>query len=55
MLKDRGEIPLAYPDIEKKFYFSNNFKSIYPFWKTNVGIHKAGRDFPVMVAEKFFK
>jgi hypothetical protein len=55
MVKDKSEIPLAYPDIQKKLYFADNFKSIYPFWKRNVGIHKAGRNFPVMVAEKFFK
>jgi|GEM_PF-1054598 hypothetical protein len=55
MFKDKREIPLAYPDNQRKLYFANNFKSVYPFWKRNVGIHKAGRNFPVMVAEKFFK
>jgi hypothetical protein len=55
MFTTKGEIPLAYPDIQKKLYFESNPKTVYPIWKWNVGIHKAGRNFPVMVAEKFFK
>ena len=55
MLKEHREIPLAYPDNQRKLYFGNNSRSVYPFWKRNVGIHKTGRNFPVMVAEKFFK
>jgi len=55
MFKDKGEIPLAYPDIQRKLYFESNPRTVYPFWKRNVGIHKAGRNFPVMVAEKFFE
>ena len=58
MFKDKSEIALAYPDIQKRLYFANNFKSIYPFWKRNVGIHKAGRNFPVMgrhLVVKLFK
>ena len=55
MFKEHREIPLAYPDNQKKLYFGNNSKSVYPFWKRNVGIHTAGRNFPVMVAEKFFE
>ncbi len=55
MFKDKGEIPLAYPNNQRKLYFANNFRCVYPFWKRNVGIHKAGRNFPVMLAEKFFK
>jgi hypothetical protein len=55
MFKDKGEIPLAYPDIQRKLYFRINPRTVYPLWKRNVGIHKAGRNFPVMVAEKFFE
>lgn len=55
MFTTKGEIPLAFPDIQKELYFGSNPKTVYPIWRWNVGIHKAGRNFPVMVAEKFFK
>lgn len=50
----KKEIPIAYSNNQKELYFKNSADCIYPFWRKNHGIHKTGRNFPVMVAKKFF-
>jgi len=50
----KKEISIAYPDNQRKLYFKNSPDCIYPFWHKSVGIHKTGKNFPVMVAKKFF-
>ncbi len=51
----KGELPIGYPDEQKKLYFDNSKRCVYPRWSKNVGIHKSGKNFPVMVAKKFFE
>lgn len=53
--KWRREIPLAYPDGQKELYLKGDPSCIYEQWHKRHGIHKAGGNFPVMVARRFFK
>jgi hypothetical protein len=51
----KGELPIGYPNEQKKLYFKNSKRCVYPKWSKNVGIHRRGKNFPVMVAKKFFE
>ena len=49
------EIVVTYPRKQKDLYKQDDPACIYEQWPSRVGIHKAGRNFPAMVAKKYFK
>ena len=51
----QDEIIIEYPSEQKEYYQNQNINCIYPNWKGKVGIHKAGGNFPVMVATKYYE
>jgi hypothetical protein len=50
---DRPEFYVSYEKVQKKNYFENQALCIYPQWDKPWGIHKKGKNFPVMVVKKF--
>jgi hypothetical protein len=50
----RPEILIEY-DSKQREYYKKNRHCIYEQWKIPKGIHKAGGNFPVMVAKKYFQ
>jgi hypothetical protein len=53
--KSFEEIIIEYPMKQRKLYDKNDEKCIYPIWPSKVGIHKAGGNFPAMVAREYFE
>ena len=51
----RPEILIEYDPIQKEYYRKKDKRCIYEQWRRQLGIHKAGRNFPVMVAKKYFQ
>lgn len=49
------ELVIDYEIKEKDLYFENNRECKYPQWDKPWGIHATGKNFPVMVARKFFE
>ncbi len=56
MKKDhwQKEITVTYPREQRDLYKHDDPCCIYEQWPGRVGIHKAGRNFPAMVAKKHF-
>jgi len=53
--KNRPELLINYDRTQKINYFEHPELCIYSQWDKPWGIHKTGKNFPVMVAHKYFK
>ncbi len=53
--ENRPELSINYDRIQKINYFEHPELCIYSQWDKPWGIHKTGKNFPVMVTHKFFK
>lgn len=53
--RHRPELVINYHPKQKELYFENPEQCIYPQWDKPWGIHATGKNFPVMVARKFFE
>ena len=53
--KNRPELIINYGRIQKINYFEHPELCIYSQWDKPWGIHKTGKNFPVMVTHKYFK
>lgn len=51
----RPEILIEYDHKQREYYVKKDKRCIYEQWRRPLGIHKAGRNFPVMVAKKYFQ
>jgi hypothetical protein len=49
------EIKIPYDPIQKRYYRDGDPRCIYPEWKKKYGIHKAGGNFPAMVARHHYE
>jgi hypothetical protein len=54
-MRSREEIIVEYDTQQRELYKQNDKRCIYPIWPHKVGIHKAGGNFPAMVARKHFE
>ncbi len=52
---NRPELYVSYDKQQKNNYFNHPESCIYSQWDKPWGIHRIGRNFPVMVAQKFLK
>ena len=55
MYLKKNEIVIKYDSAQRELYKNEDPTCIYPFWPSKVGIHKKGRNFPAMVARKYFE
>ncbi len=53
--ENRTEFSINYDRIQKSYYFERPDLCIYSQWDKPWGIHKTGKNFPVMVAHKYFE
>jgi hypothetical protein len=51
----RPELVINYDPKQKELYFGNPEECKYPQWDKPWGIHATGKNFPVMVARRFFE
>jgi len=51
----RPEILIEYDSKQREYYRKKDKRCIYEQWERQMGIHKAGGNFPVMVAKKYFE
>ena len=51
----RPEILIEYDSEQREYYRKGDKRRIYEQWRRQLGIHKAGGNFPVMVAKKYFQ
>lgn len=51
----RPELLIEYDSKQREYYEKKDKRCIYEQWRRQLGIHKAGRNFPVMVAKKYFQ
>ena len=51
----RREILIEYDSKQREYYRESDKRCIYEPWGRQLGIHKAGGNFPVMVAKKYFQ
>jgi hypothetical protein len=55
MFLKKFEIIIQYDPSQRELYKNEDPACIYPLWPSKVGIHKKGRNFPAMVARKYFE
>lgn len=55
MFLKKNEIVIQYDPAERELYKNDDPTCMYPMWPSRVGIHKKGRNFPAMVARKYFE